>query len=81
MPRDMILYSTWGCHLCEQAERLLQEAGAQYAMPAYRVLDIVDDEAAFARYRLMIPVLKYNEQELCWPFDAEQLAQWLKELS
>lgn len=81
MASDMILYSTWGCHLCEQAEQLVRHTPLPEQVAACRVVDIVDDEAAFARYRLMIPVLKFGEQELCWPFDAEQLAQWLKELS
>ena len=71
----LILYSTWGCHLCEQAEQLLQDAGQPF-----QLVDIVDDEQAFARYRLAIPVLKKGDNELYWPFDAAQLATWLKDL-
>lgn len=81
MQPELILYSTWGCHLCEQAEQLLQGAVATCSAPAYRVVDIVDDEPAFSRYRLMIPVLTAGDKELCWPFDADTLAKWLKELS
>lgn len=77
MSEALILYSTWGCHLCEQAEQLLKQVAADVA---YQVIDIVDDEAAFARYRLSIPVLRYGEQELGWPFDAAQLSNWLKEV-
>jgi glutaredoxin len=73
----LTLYSTWGCHLCEQAEQLLQQAGLE---GQFQVTDIVDDEQAFARYRLMIPVLRRGDNELCWPFDADRLATWLKDV-
>ena len=68
------LYSTWGCHLCEQAEQLLLQAGVAGAVD---IIDIVDDPAAFERYRVHIPVLKVNEQELFWPFDLAQIQQLL----
>lgn len=77
MQPDIILYSTWGCHLCEQAEQLLQQAKLA---GRYRVVDIVDDENAFARYRVAIPVVCKGDKELYWPFDAMQLAGWLKEV-
>lgn len=73
----LTLYSTWGCHLCEQAEQLLLQADLEQQ---FSVVDIVDDEHAFARYRVMIPVLRSGENELCWPFDAVQLATWLKDV-
>ena len=68
------LYSTWGCHLCEQAEQLLLQAGLAGAV---EIIDIVDDPAAFERYRVHIPVFKVNEQELFWPFDLVQIKQLL----
>lgn len=73
----LTLYSTWGCHLCEQAEQLLLDAGLA---GQFQLIDIVDDESAFARYRLMIPVLRLGDNELCWPFDANRLATWLKDV-
>ncbi|GAB59137.1 glutaredoxin family protein [Rheinheimera nanhaiensis] len=77
MSRQLILYSTWGCHLCEQAEQLLQQVVPDIA---YEVIDIVDDAAAFARYRVAIPVLRVGDKELGWPFNAAQLATWLKDI-
>ncbi|MEO3679880.1 glutaredoxin family protein [Rheinheimera sp. FR7-31] len=77
MSRQLILYSTWGCHLCEQAEQLLQQVAPDVA---YKVVDIVDDAAAFSRYRASIPVLRFGDKELGWPFDAAQLATWLKDI-
>ena len=41
----LTLYSTWGCHLCEQAEALVQQAGLADKL---QVRDIVDDEALLA---------------------------------
>jgi glutaredoxin len=73
----LTLYSTWGCHLCDEAEQLLLQAGLE---GRFQVVDIVDDAQAFARYRLMIPVLCLGDNELCWPFDAHRLATWLKDV-
>lgn len=70
----LTLYSTWGCHLCEQAEQLLLQAGLAGAV---EIIDIVDDPAAFERYRVHIPVFTVNEQELFWPFDLVQIQQLL----
>jgi hypothetical protein len=79
---DLTLYSTWGCHLCEQAEALVQQAGLADKL---QVRDIVDDEALFARFRVHIPVLAASdaqgqEQLLYWPFDQSALASWLAAL-
>ena len=62
------LYSTWGCHLCEEAQSLL----AQQQLP-FTVLDIVDDAEAFAKFRTQIPVLGAGSYYLYWPFDQEAL--------
>lgn len=70
------LYTTWGCHLCEQAQALLQQAGI---IEQLQLVDIVDDEHAFERYRLHIPVVVKNSRELYWPFDLASLDTWLKE--
>lgn len=67
------LYSTWGCHLCEQAEALLAEAGL-----AFHVVDIVDDEQLFQQFRLHIPVLAAGDRLLYWPFDQSSVTQWLQ---
>ncbi|GAD90330.1 hypothetical protein VHA01S_040_00100 [Vibrio halioticoli NBRC 102217] len=66
------LYSTEGCHLCEQAHSLLNQVGIEP-----QTIDIAFDDALFARYGVTIPVVQYNNQELNWPFDLQQLQQWL----
>lgn len=75
------LYSTWGCHLCEDAEALVKAAGVAGQL---QIVDIVDDEQALARFRVHIPVLactdaQGTEQLLYWPFDATTLQQWLEQ--
>lgn len=71
------LYSTWGCHLCKQAEQMLQQTDRAMNV---RVVDIVDHPALFEQYRELIPVLCCieTEQTLGWPFDQAQLQAWLQ---
>ena len=69
----MILYGTSACHLCEQAESMLVQQGAEF-----RSVDISDSDELFERYGLTIPVLQNdNGQELNWPFSPLQLAEFL----
>jgi hypothetical protein len=42
------------------------------------VVDIAFDDALFSRYGVTIPVLKYQDSVLYWPFDLEQLTHWLE---
>ncbi len=73
----LILYSTWGCHLCEEAEGLLRQANL-----TFNVVDIVDDPQAFELYRTSIPVLvSATAQHLFWPFDQYRLAAFINDLS
>jgi hypothetical protein len=77
MNADLILYSTSACHLCEEAERLLQpwaDGGL-----SIRVDDISESDALFEKYGLTIPVLRRCDtgEELNWPFDQDSLARFL----
>jgi len=76
---SIILYSTEGCHLCEQAYALLTEAGVSEQVD---VVDIAFDDNLFSRYGVTIPVVSFYDNEsvseLSWPFDAAELALWLK---
>lgn len=77
---DWVLYGTVGCHLCELAEALVAPAMRQRDV-AWQQCDIADDDALLSRYGVRIPVLlhKPSGEELGWPFDAEELAQWLNQ--
>jgi len=75
---ELTLYSTTGCHLCEEAEALLALALAAGTGRPWQVVDIADDDALFQRYGWHIPVLRRaDETELRWPFDADDLRAFL----
>ena len=76
MQHTLLLYATSGCHLCEQAEALLQSAGAPV-----ETVEIADHEALLERYGARIPVLRHPQtgKELDWPFDAAMIHCWLNE--
>ena len=60
-----ILYSSPGCHLCEQAEEMLDYLGI-----GFEVVDITSDVALVRLYGVRIPVLKRSDgAELGWTSD------------
>lgn len=67
------LFSTEGCHLCEQAYAMLLELGVRV-----EVVDIAFDEELFARYGVTIPVVNFEGKELNWPFTLQTLNSWLE---
>lgn len=71
---NMILYSTQGCHLCDEAEQLLVNLREVVPGLAWDVVDIADDDALFERYGWSIPVVADGAgRELSWPFDTAAL--------
>lgn len=74
MQQTLWLYATSACHLCEQAEALLQRLGW-----SVETVEIADDEALLERYGTRIPVLRHVQtgRELDWPFDAATAQGWL----
>ncbi len=71
---DYILFHTDGCHLCEQAQGLIETLGINY-----KLQDICDIEELAERYGIRIPVLlrQQDNSELDWPFNIEQLQQFM----
>ncbi len=62
------LYGTQGCHLCDEAELLLQKAAAARRFE-WQYVDIALDDGLLARYGERIPVLRADDgHELGWPF-------------
>lgn len=72
----LLLYYTEHCHLCDEAEALLQAAKLG---EIYTKVEIEDDPGLLARYEIHIPVLKRtdNDTELYWPFGPDELADFL----
>lgn len=72
----LILYGTSGCHLCHDAQALLQRANL-----AWQDVDVIDDDTLLERYGTRIPVLKLGPHELSWPFREEDILQLLARAS
>ena len=72
---SLTLFSTDGCHLCEQAWALLE----QTKLSNSTVLeDIINDERWLAAYAVRIPVLRHVDgRELDWPFDLASLSDFV----
>ncbi|WP_282177354.1 glutaredoxin family protein [Vibrio nereis] len=70
------LYSTEGCHLCEMAFELCQQAGIAEKVD---IVDITFDDELFSRYGVTIPVLDFQGNEINWPFDLQELQHWLND--
>ncbi|MGC9402207.1 glutaredoxin family protein [Vibrio genomosp. F10] len=68
------LYSTEGCHLCEMALELLK---AKEITQELDIVDIAFDDTLFSRYGVTIPVVKFEQSELNWPFNSQELQSWL----
>ena len=68
----ILLYHTDGCHLCEQADALLQQLGVRFER-----CDSINDERLRATYGWRIPVVASAGGELDWPFDRQQLEHFL----
>ncbi len=86
---ELLIFGTAGCHLCEQAEQVLQpvlvhindqlvKAGVDNAVVT-RVVDITDSAELMELYAIRIPVirLRADEEELGWPFDEAQAYAFL----
>ncbi len=71
------LFSTVGCHLCEQAEQLLRSLPVTID---YNAQEISENEQWLDRYGIRIPVLHHlsSGDELSWPFDEEILLQFIQ---
>ena len=71
------LYTTLGCHLCEEAHAMLQYLQANGHPLEIESIEIADDENLMERYGIRIPVISLADAELGWPFNLEQLASFL----
>jgi glutaredoxin len=71
---DIQLYGTTFCHLCEEAEAILNQIGIEAAH-----IDIAEDDELLEKYGVRIPVLRRVDTgaELGWPFDAEAVSRFL----
>lgn len=75
--RVLNLYTTLGCHLCDEAADMIREQN----FPDIKLLtiEISESERLLADYGVRIPVLKFQDstKELAWPFNATELSIFL----
>ncbi|OOV86670.1 glutaredoxin family protein [Oceanospirillum linum] len=78
MSKVLYLYTTLGCHLCEQAQAIVHPLVAEKGM-VLELVEISEQEALVAQYGIRIPVIRLadQEEELGWPFDAEAASRYL----
>lgn len=73
--KRVVLYTRPGCHLCEEAESWLLEAGV-----SWQSADITADAALFERYRDRIPVIEVDGHAvLCAPITRTDVRRALGE--
>lgn len=72
--RQLLFYTTVGCHLCEDAETILQGLVSDEGLQV-EAIDIASEEALVTLYGIRIPVVKNvkTEEELGWPFSREDV--------
>lgn len=72
---ELVLYTTAGCHLCEQAAELLEELGRSHDI-VVRPIDISTEAALVDAYGIRIPVVTnpVTRREIGWPFVLDDLA-------
>jgi hypothetical protein len=84
----LILYTTLGCHLCEQAAQIIARVQAQHLreLPQLHELqveaiDIADHDGLVEQYGIRIPVvlLEHRRHDLGWPFDEAGLINYLSD--
>lgn len=75
MTMRLVLFQRDDCHLCDLALDVL----AQARVPDFSSVFIDYDNALEAVYGERVPVLRDEQRrcELDWPFDAEQVRNWL----
>ena len=79
--RTVQLYTTAGCHLCEQAEAMFDYLVKNDAELDEKLsllpVEIAGDDALIEQYGIRIPVIKESDREIGWPFELEELREWL----
>lgn len=68
-----LLYFTDGCHLCDDAEKILKQTTIFYSK-----VDIIYDPQLVALYGNSIPVLQSaSGNTINWPFNLQQLNDFI----
>lgn len=76
--RRLKLFTTLGCHLCDEAADMVNQQ--QAADLTLVMVEITETENLLKEYGVRIPVLKFEggERELAWPFTMAELSKFLE---
>jgi hypothetical protein len=75
---EVRLYGKPGCHLCEQAEEMVEDLSSEYPL-SLQSLDITSDPALFERFRYEIPVISLADgRSLAGRIDRNELREFLR---
>lgn len=77
--KALTLYTTAGCHLCEEAELILRYCQQYEPAIQWQAVDIANDPALVEQYGVRIPVIRKGDAELGWPFDPCQVMAFWKQ--
>jgi glutaredoxin len=72
------LFTTLGCHLCEEAQDQLQSLVANGMDLSVELVEIADSEELMDRYGITIPVIRAEDREIGWPFSMLELQTFLE---
>lgn len=78
--KELTLYATDTCHLCELALSLVETA-AQGASIKINVVDILSNDDLYQTYSMRIPVLVRGKFELDWPFSETNVLDFIQQTS
>lgn len=76
------LLTTVGCHLCDDALRLLAPY-IEAQIVALEEIDIAECDHLLEDYAVKIPVVRHRRSglEICWPFDEQSVHKYLESVA
>jgi Glutaredoxin-like domain (DUF836) len=77
----VLLLGTSGCHLCEQAEELINESLQTGLACSIEIVDIAEQTQWQHGFATQIPVLLHQESQhyLDWPFTQNDVLTFIKQ--
>lgn len=80
--RMLNLYTTLGCHLCNEAETMIANILFKQKIADVELVsvEISESETLVEDYGVRIPVIRFQhtENELAWPFTEAELGKFLE---
>ena len=81
MDNKLKLYTTLGCHLCDNALALINDYNLHNTPLVIEEVEISESDVLIERYGIRIPVIQFSSggNELGWPFDKNELELFIRE--